>query len=119
MVLTSPLLETKVHVPRPRASLVARPRLSERLNRTTESKLTLISAPAGFGKSTLVAAWLAIPRDDGPLSAWFSIDQADNEPATFWTYLISALRTVVPGIGEGSLSLLESSQHCAEGPRQR
>lgn len=109
MVLTSPLLETKVHVPRPRASLVARPRLSERLNRINEFKLTLISAPAGFGKSTLLADWLATPRNDR-LAAWLSLDQADNEPAVFWTYLVSALRTVVPGIGDGSLSLLESPQ---------
>ena len=115
MVLTGPLLETKVHVPRPRAILVTRPRLSERLNRTTESKLTLVSAPAGFGKSTLLAEWLAIPRDDGWLAAWLSIDQADNEPAAFWTYLISALRTVVPGIGEASVSLLESPRHRIEG----
>jgi len=115
MVLTGPLLETKVHVPRPRAILVTRPRLSERLNRTTESKLTLVSAPAGFGKSTLLAEWLAIPRDDGWLAAWLSIDQADNEPAAFWTYLISALRTVVPGIGEASLSQLESPRHRIEG----
>ena len=110
MVLTSPMLETKVHVPSPRDSLVARPRLLERLNRITESKLTLVSAPAGFGKSTLLAEWLAIPRDDGWLAAWLSIDEADKEPAAFWTYLIAALRTVVPDIGEGSISLLESPQ---------
>src|SRR5687767_10094577 len=106
MVLTSPMLETKVHVPSPRDSLVARPRLLARLNRITESKLTLVSAPAGFGKSTLLAGWLAIPRDGGWLAAWLSIDQADKEPAAFWTYLIAALRTVVPDIGEGSISLL-------------
>jgi len=115
MVLTSPLLEAKVHVPRPRASLVARPRLSQRLDRITESKLTLISAPAGFGKSTLLAGWLATPRDDGQIAAWLSIDQADDEAALFWSYLISALRTAVPGIGETSLSLLESPQSRIDG----
>ena len=74
MVLTSPLLETKVHVPRPRAGLVARPRLSQRLDRITESKLTLISAPAGFGKSTLLAEWLAGAQGDGPIVGWLSIE---------------------------------------------
>ena len=110
MVLTSPVLETKVHAPRPRPSLVARPRLSQRLDRITESKLILISAPAGFGKSTLLAEWLASARDDGQVAGWLSVDEADNEPAAFWTYLISALRTAVPGIGEASLRLLESPQ---------
>ena len=57
--MASPLLETKLYVPRPRRGLVARPRLSERLSRGAESKLTLISAPAGFGKTTLLAEWLA------------------------------------------------------------
>ena len=54
-----PLLETKLYVPRPRRGLVARPRLIERMNRAAESKLTLVSAPAGFGKTTLLAEWLA------------------------------------------------------------
>ena len=57
--MAAPLLETKLYAPRPRRDLVPRPRLSERLSRGVESKLTLVSAPAGFGKSTLVADWLA------------------------------------------------------------
>ena len=93
------LLETKFYVPRLRRGVVARPRLSERLRRGTESKLTLISAPAGFGKTTLLAEWLAavpaVPRS----VAWLSLDQADNHPASFWTYVIRALQTAVPGIG--------------------
>jgi LuxR family maltose regulon positive regulatory protein len=88
--------------------------LSEGLNRTTESKLTLVSAPPGFGKSTLIAAWLAVPRGQ-QLSAWLSLDQSDNEPAAFWAYLIAALRTVAPGIGEASLAMLESAPSRAEG----
>ena len=59
MVMPSPLLETKLYIPRLRRGLVTRPRLSERLSRGCESKLTLVSAPAGFGKTTLVAEWLA------------------------------------------------------------
>jgi len=108
--MPSPLLATKLRVPRPRPGIVARPRLWERLDRTTESKLTLISAPAGFGKSTLLGEWLAAAPRDEQLVAWLSVDEADNEPQTFWTYLISALRTVAPGIGDDALSLLESSQ---------
>ena len=106
--MPSPLLATKLHVPRPRPGIVPRPRLWERLDRTTESKLTLISAPAGFGKSTLLGEWLAAAPRDERLVAWLTVDEADNEPRTFWTYLISALRTVAPGIGDGALSLLES-----------
>ena len=59
MVMPSPLLETKLYIPRVRRGLVTRPRLGERLSRRGESKLTLVSAPAGFGKTTLVAEWLA------------------------------------------------------------
>jgi LuxR family transcriptional regulator, maltose regulon positive regulatory protein len=112
MVLTSPLLETKVHIPRPRTGLVTRPRLGQRLNQTTESKLTLVSAPAGFGKSTLVAEWLADASRGEHRAAWLSLDEMDNDPVTFWTYVIAALQTVVPGIGEASLSLLKTT-----GPR--
>jgi ATP/maltotriose-dependent transcriptional regulator MalT len=60
--MASPLVETKLHLPRPRPGLVARPRLSGRLRRGAESRLTLISAPAGFGKTTLLAEWLAATR---------------------------------------------------------
>ena len=105
-----PLLETKLYVPRPRRGLVARPRLSERLARGTESKLTLISAPAGFGKTTLLAEWLAGAPAGERSTAWLSLDPGDNQPASFWTYLITALQTVVPGVGAGALSLLQSPQ---------
>ena len=91
-----PLLQTKLYAPRPRPGLVPRPRLSERLSRGVESKLTLVSAPAGFGKTTLLAEWLASVPADGRSTAWLSLDQGDNEPASFWTYLIAALQTVRP-----------------------
>ena len=106
----SPLLETKLYVPASRRSLVPRPRLSERLTRGTESKLTLVSAPAGFGKSTLLAEWLATARAGERSVAWLSLDQGDNHLASFWTYLIAALRTVEPGLGASSLSLVQSPQ---------
>lgn len=108
---TSPLLETKLFAPRLRRGLVARPRLIERLDRCADAKLTLISAPPGFGKTTLLAEWLAAaPAGTRPV-AWLSLDQADKQATTFWTYLLTALRTVAPGVGAGALALLKGSQH--------
>ena len=108
--MAGPLLETKLHVPRWRRGLVARPRLSERLSRGAESALTLVSAPAGFGKTTLLAEWLAAAPADGRSVAWLSLDQRDNDPALFWTYLVAALKTAAPGVGAGALSLLQPPQ---------
>ena len=105
-----PLLETKLYVPGLRRGLVARPRLSERLGSGAESKLTLISAPAGFGKTTLLAEWLAVAPAAERSVAWLSLDQADNQPVSFWTYLVAALQTVAPGIGTRALSLLQEPQ---------
>ena len=81
--MASPLLDTKLYVPRLRRGLVARPRLRERLDRGAESKLTLISAPAGFGKTTLLAEWLAATAAGQRSTAWLSLDPGDNEPTTF------------------------------------
>ena len=108
--MAGPLLETKLHIPRWRRSLVARPRLSERLSHGAESALTLVSAPAGFGKTTLLAEWLAAAPAAGRSVAWLSLDQRDNDPALFWTYLVAALNTGVPGVGSGSLSVLQPPQ---------
>jgi len=83
--MASPLLETKLHVPRRRRGLVSRPQLNDRLSRGVESALTLVSAPAGFGKSALLAEWLAATPTDGPSAAWLSLDQRDNDPVLFWT----------------------------------
>ncbi|HJZ02390.1 MAG TPA: BTAD domain-containing putative transcriptional regulator, partial [Streptosporangiaceae bacterium] len=109
----APLLETKLYVPRSRRGLVPRPRLSERLDRGIASTVTLVSAPAGFGKTTLLAEWLAAgpaaPADER-LAAWLSLDRADNDPASFWTYVIAALRTAAPGAGESALALLQAPQ---------
>src|SRR2546429_1184681 len=104
--MAGPLLETKLHVPRRRRGLVARPRLSERLSRGAESALTLVSAPAGFGKTTLLTEWLAAALADGRSAAWLSLDQRDNDPALFWTYLVAALKTAAAGAGARALSLL-------------
>ena len=108
-----PLLGTKLFVPRSRPGLVPRPRLSERLDRGAASTLMLVSAPAGFGKTTLLAAWLstgpAAPTDERSV-AWLSLDRDDNQPASFWTYVIAALRTVEPDVGASALALLQSPQ---------
>jgi LuxR family transcriptional regulator, maltose regulon positive regulatory protein len=108
--MAGPLLETKLHVPRRRRGLVARPRLIERLSLQAEPALTLVSAPAGFGKTTLLAEWLAAVSADGRRVAWLSLDKSDNDPALFWTYLIGALRTAADGVGGPALTLLQSPQ---------
>ncbi len=90
--MAGPLLETKLHVPR-RRGLVSRPRLGARLNRGAEAALTLVSAPAGFGKTTLVAEWVTAASADDRAVGWLSLDERDNDPAVFWNYLIAALST--------------------------
>jgi len=105
--MSTPILATKLYIPRLRPNVVSRPRLNERLNEGLHRKLTLISAPAGFGKTTLVSQWLA----GGPRPiAWLSLDEGDNDPVRFLTYLVAALRTVAPNIGEGVLGVLHSPQ---------
>jgi LuxR family maltose regulon positive regulatory protein len=94
--------------------VVARPRLSQRLSRGGESALTLVSAPAGFGKTTLLTEWLAATPADGRSVAWLSLDQRDNDPALFWTYVVAAIQAAEPGVGGGVLSLLQSSQSPTE-----
>jgi LuxR family maltose regulon positive regulatory protein len=116
--MSDALLLTKLYVPPPRSNLVFRPRLLEQLNKGLSSgrKLTLISAPAGFGKTTLVSEWVAGPRDCPPKLvcgnsvAWLSLDEADNDPARFISYLVAALQTILPGIGESLLPALQSPQ---------
>jgi LuxR family maltose regulon positive regulatory protein len=88
---------------------VARPHLIERLNEGLHRKLTLIAAPAGFGKTTLVSAWVAGAERHCELPvAWLSLDEGDNDPVRFMTYLVAALQTVAPGIGEGVLDVLQA-----------
>ncbi|MEM9505179.1 MAG: helix-turn-helix transcriptional regulator, partial [Cyanobacteria bacterium P01_E01_bin.43] len=101
-----PLLETKLYRPDWSADRVSRPRLIDRIH--PQRKLTLVSAPAGFGKTTLLAEWIAAVHTR-PV-AWVSLDQSDNDPAVFWSYLITALQKIQPGLGERSLALLQSSQ---------
>jgi LuxR family transcriptional regulator, maltose regulon positive regulatory protein len=105
------LLTTKLRAPRARPNLVARPRLRDVLAAGEGSALTLVSAPAGFGKTTLLGEWSEDHSEGGERSvAWLSLDETDNDPVRFLTYLVSALRTVEEGIGEGVLASLRSPQ---------
>src|SRR3954467_11223343 len=101
------LLATKLYIPPPRPDMVLRSRLIERLNEGLHHKLTLISAPAGFGKTTLVSAWLATCERP---AAWLSLDNGDSDPTRFLTYLAAAVQTIAPTIGAGLLSALQSPQ---------
>jgi LuxR family maltose regulon positive regulatory protein len=101
------LVTTKVRVPRTRTELVPRPRLREALVRYKGRRLTLVSAPAGFGKTTLLGEWLEDRSGDDGSVAWLSLEEADNDPARFLAYLVSALRSALgEGIGEGVLASL-------------
>jgi LuxR family maltose regulon positive regulatory protein len=125
--MSTPILATKLYIPPPPPKVVLRPRLTERLNEGLHRKVTLISAPAGFGKTTLVSAWIASLNSSTPVTryptptphasdgtphsfkvAWLSLDEGESDPARFLTYVITALRTVAPTIGEGVLGVLQS-----------
>ena len=101
------LLTTKLFIPRLRKSLVTRSRLVERLNDGLDKKLTLIAAPAGFGKTTLLSEW--IPQSPRCVT-WLSLDGDDNDPIKFWSYFIKSLQGLRAGLGETAFSLLQSPQ---------
>lgn len=117
------LLQTKLYIPSAATSLVARPRLLERLQALTRARLTLIAAPAGFGKTTLVAAYIAdLATKSKVLLAdshhpqkfcWLSLDVSDNEPTRFFLYWIAALQTVAPHCGRQTQLLLLAPQPTA------
>jgi LuxR family maltose regulon positive regulatory protein len=108
------MIATKLYVPAPRRGFVARPRLREKLRLGAESGLTLVSAPAGFGKTALLADWLGAAAGEDRSVAWLSLDPADSEPASFWTYVVTSLRAAVPGVGDTALELLGSSPSATE-----
>lgn len=103
--MATPVLATKLFIPLPRTPAVARPRLIERLRLSLESpsKLTLICAPAGFGKTTLLSAWIEdLRRADSEVGVgWLSLDENDSDPSRFMTYLVAALQRAHPGLGTG------------------
>jgi LuxR family maltose regulon positive regulatory protein len=138
--MPTPILATKLYIPPPRPNFVARPRLIERLNSGLHRKLTLISAPAGFGKTTLVSEWVSdfrLPISDFGLDslvgesiqnpklvlkgsaiqnrvAWLSLDEGDNDPTHFLSYVVAALQVITPNLGSGVLAALQSAQPLAE-----
>jgi LuxR family maltose regulon positive regulatory protein len=105
--MSTPNLVTKLYIPPPRPKVVSRPRLINQLNESIFSgrKLTLISAPAGFGKTTLVSEWVL---GWGRPTAWLSLDEGDNDSTRFLTYLIAALQMIAPYIGKGMVGVLQS-----------
>ena len=107
--MVRPVIATKLYVPRTRRGIITRPRLIEQLRRGAEVSVTLMSAPAGFGKTTLLAEWLSETSDYDRRVAWLSLDATDNEPAAFWTYVATALTSAVPSIGTTAAELLGSS----------
>jgi ATP/maltotriose-dependent transcriptional regulator MalT len=105
--MPTPILATKLYIPPLRPNVVIRPRLIERLNEGLHRKLTLIAAPAGFGKTTLVSEW--IEGIECP-TVWLSLDEGDNDPTSFLTYLVAAVQTIAATIGEGVMGALHSPQ---------
>ncbi len=117
--MPTPLLATKLIVPTPGKVRVDRPHLAARLDEILHPscRLALVSAPAGFGKTTLVGAWAAgLPgtADASPWLAWLSLDAGDNDPVVFWSYAIAALQTCQPGLGAQALDLLQSDPSSPE-----
>jgi len=105
--MLAPILATKLYIPPPRNNAVLRSHLIERLNEGLRRKLTLVSAPAGFGKTTLLSGWITSCQQP---AAWLSLDEGDNDPARFWSHVIAALQTLFPNIGEGAMDTLQSPQ---------
>lgn len=105
--MPTPLLATKLHIPSLRPEIVARPKLIERINNGLAQKLTLISAPAGFGKTTLLCAWC----EQSPHTVcWVTLDHNDNDVTHFWLYLIAGIQKIRPAFGENLISALQTSQ---------
>lgn len=102
--MSPPILATKLYILPPRPGLVPRPRLIEQLNEGCAQgcRLTLISASAGFGKTTLLGEWIG---HLGKPVAWLSLEKADNDPGRFWTYVLAALRTIQPDLGDDIIEM--------------
>jgi LuxR family transcriptional regulator, maltose regulon positive regulatory protein len=114
--MSGPLLATKLFIPPGGKNLVERPRLFEKLNQSLlpGNRLTIISAPAGFGKTTLISTWVAylksLEQQHPPLISWLSLDEEDNNPYNFWFYVIASLQSQQEGIGQQALNSLQISR---------
>src|SRR5512134_2077204 len=101
------LLHTKLMPPRLHTALIPRDDLLSRLDAGLTKKLTVVAAPTGYGKTTLVSQWIATRNFS---SAWVTLDENDNDPSRFWTYLVTALRTIDLALGKTTLSALMAAQ---------
>ncbi|WP_159468336.1 LuxR C-terminal-related transcriptional regulator [Dyadobacter sp. 3J3] len=104
---SSNILLTKLHISQPGPQTVHRSELFEKLTKGLQVKLMLISAPAGFGKTTLVSDWIIQQKIP---SVWYSIDSSDNDVSKFWGYIITAIQGIYPEFGENTMKLLHSSK---------
>ncbi|MGE5704151.1 MAG: LuxR C-terminal-related transcriptional regulator [Clostridia bacterium] len=102
----SPILATKLYIPDTPVKLISRIRLLEKMNQTLSAKLTIVTAPAGFGKTTLVSDWIA---QSDLTAVWVSLGKEENDAVLFWNYVITALQGMKPGIGQQMLTLLQST----------
>jgi len=117
--IAPPLLKTKLHIPQRRSDIVPRPLLIKQLNERVQRKLTIITAPAGYGKTSLASDWIHALQSEEPEAphatsnnqiTWLSLEEADSEPIRFISYVIAALQQGAPEIGVSALSLFEMSQ---------
>jgi LuxR family maltose regulon positive regulatory protein len=107
--MSEPVVETKLLRPRPRPTAVARPRLGRLLLRGSDVALTVVSAPPGFGKTTLLGSWLGDGAAGRP-TAWVSLDETDRDATSFWTYVLLAVDRAAPGTATAALAQLRSGQ---------
>lgn len=112
--MVATLLTSKYRVPSRGPNAVTRPRLTQRLDAASRAPLTVLAAPAGFGKTTSLTEWLATLPPGAPSVAWLSVDRRDNDPLVFWTYVVTAMRAAVDGLGSDALQLLSSSSPFTE-----
>ena len=108
--MTFPLITTKLLIPKPRAGLVSRPALLDRIAKGLAGKLTLISASSGYGKTTLISEWCSQQERNYPL-AWISLDEGDNDPVNFLSYFLAALQNILEGFGQDVGTILQGSQN--------
>ncbi len=108
------ILTSKMRIPTRQRGLISRPRLNALLRAGTEAMLTVVSAPAGFGKTTLLADWAQETAGEGGRVAWLSLEPSDQEPAAFWGAVFAALDTVVPGIGPALPEIAPAARFPAE-----
>jgi len=110
--MSTPILDTKLHAPPLRPNAVPRPCLIERLDGGLQSRLILVSAPAGFGKTSLVSEWVAGRSHLNPevRPAWLSLDEADSDSARFLAHVVAAVRTVAADVGQSVMDMLQASQ---------